>query len=147
LDEAVKIKDWLSTKFADERVRYILVGAVNTLFGFLFFVGSYLLLKDYAHYLVIFLFVQVVAVTFSHFMQRKIVWKSNAVYFPELMRFSLTYVFAAILNVGLLWLSQEFFSQTVLLSQFIIGTLLIPVMFLFQKYWTFHSRHEHKKNS
>lgn len=143
----MNLKDWFSAKFADERVRYLLVGAMNTLFGFLFFVGSYLLLEDYAHYLVIFLFVQVVAVTFSHFMQRKIVWKSNAVYFPELMRFSSTYVFAAFLNAGLLWLSQELFSQTVLLSQFIIGTLLIPLMYVLQKYWTFQSRHEFKKDS
>ena len=142
MDAALNLNYWFSTKFADERVRYILVGAVNTLFGFLFFVCSYFLLEDYAHYLVIFLFVQVVAVTFSHFMQRKIVWKSNAFYFPELMRFSSTYIFAAFLNAGLLWLSQEFFSETVLLSQFIIGTLLIPLMYVFQKYWTFHSMHQ-----
>lgn len=142
----MNLKHWFSAKFADERVRYILVGVVNTLFGFLFFVGSYFLLEDYAHYLVIFLFVQVVAVTFSHFMQRRIVWKSNAGYFPELMRFSSTYVFAAFLNAGLLWLSQEFFSRTVLLSQFIIGTLLIPLMYVLQKYWTFHSKHEEHKD-
>lgn len=133
----MKPRDWFSTKFADERVRYILVGAINTLFGFLLFTGLYYLLIETLNYIGIFVLTQVIAITFSHFMQRNFVWRTKNRYSKELVKFASTYVTLSAVNIVLLAFAVEYVKLPTLSSQYAIGFLLIIVTFFFQKYWIF----------
>ena len=135
----MKLRDWLSTKFADERVRYILVGAINTAFGFLMFTGLYYSLNEVMNYIFIIAITQVIAITFSHFMQRRFVWRTKNRYSKELAKFASTYFSLSLVNIALLSFAVEYLELPTLSSQYVIGFLLIIVTFFFQKYWIFRN--------
>jgi putative flippase GtrA len=139
MDEALKLMDWFSAKFADERVRYLLFGALNTAFGFSLFTGLYFLLVEKVHYIFIFIITQIIAVTFSHFTQRKFVWKSKKSYRNELAKFGTTYLLASIANILLLAVAVEYLEFSTLYSQYTIGVAIIMATYLFQKHWVFRT--------
>lgn len=133
----MKLKVWFSSKFADERVRYLFVGAMNTLFGFSLFTALFFSLSKFLHYIWIYILTQVIAVIFSHFTQRHYVWHSAEDYLLELSRFAATYVVVSIANIALLTTAVEVLDLSALTSQYVIGILLILSTFFFQKYWVF----------
>jgi hypothetical protein len=75
----------------DPRAKFLLVGFLNTVAGFVIFTVLYMVLKDQISYLAILLITQVLAVMFSHSTQRILVWKSTGSYAFELVRFSGSY--------------------------------------------------------
>ncbi len=133
----MNLKDWFSSKFADERVRYIFIGVINTVFGFLLFTALFFSLNKFLHYIWIYILTQVIAVTFSHFTQRHYVWHSAEDYLSELSRFAATYVVVSFANIALLTFAVEVLDLSALTSQYVIGLLLILSTFFFQKYWVF----------
>jgi putative flippase GtrA len=122
---------------SDQRSRYLIVGGINTAFGFVFFTLVYYLIEGKTHYLVIFLFSQIISICFSHATQRRFVWYSNSNYRVELAKFFSAYLVATSINVVLLTASQEIFRTPIVLSQFIIGIGIIILMYYVQKNWTF----------
>jgi len=139
MDEPMKLQDWFSAKLGDERVRYLLVGGVNTMFGFILFTVTYLVFSNQLSYLVIFLISQFVAVAFSHFTQRHYVWRSTKEYKNELVKFSASYVLVSILNLVLLAIAVDLFAWSVLVSQYSIGIVLILGNYFTQKHWVFRN--------
>ena len=137
MDEKMKIKDWFSAKFVDERFRFVFIGAINTAFGFLLFTVLYFLLDRKIHYILIFSTTQVIAVVFSHFMQRNFVWHSEKSYIKELAKFGATYVVVSIANVLLLTVAVEYLEFSTLYSQYAIGFALIVTTYFSQKHWVF----------
>lgn len=133
----MNLKDWFAAKFADERVRYILIGVLNTAFGFLLFTGLYFSLNKFLHYVWIYILTQVIAVSFSHLTQRNFVWHTSENYFKELARFAATYIVVSLVNIALLTLAVEVLDFSALISQYVIGLLLILSTFFSQKYWVF----------
>ncbi len=135
----MNLKHWFSAKFADERVRYLIFGALNTAFGFLLFTGLYFLLVEKVHYIAIFIITQAIAVIFSHFTQRNFVWKSKKSYKKELAKFGTTYLLASIANVMLLVTAVEYLEFSALYSQYAIGFAIIMATYFSQKYWVFRA--------
>ena len=127
----------------DQKLRYLIVGGINTVFGFTFFTLTYLFLEGKLHYVLIFLVSQIVSICFSHYSQRKFVWHSRSNYVSELIRFASAYLVATIFNVILLAASQEIVGAPILLSQFSIGIGIVVIMFFVQKHWTFSKSNEH----
>jgi putative flippase GtrA len=121
----------------DVRSRFLLVGIVNTVVGFAIFTSLYFVLEDEVSYMLILLLSQIVAVMFSHSTQRNLVWKSESDYLPELTKFASSYLLITVVNLVLLRISVDFMDHPVLTSQYVIGALLIVVMFLVQKKWIF----------
>ncbi len=128
---------------SDQRSRYLIVGGVNTAFGFALFTVLYLTLKGYFSYLIIFVFSQIIAVVFSHFTQRRFVWDSETSYRFELFKFAATYLFISTLNLVLLAAAINFMHFPVLQSQYLIGILLITISFFLQRRFVFF---ENSKN-
>lgn len=121
----------------DQRSRYLIVGGVNTVFGFALFTGVFLLFENKFNYLTIFVFCQVVAVLFSHSMQRRFVWRTEVGYLVELFKFSASYFFISVINILLLAVAKERLNFPVLYSQYTIGFSLILAMYFIQKTWVF----------
>ena len=119
--------------FEDARLKFLLVGFLNTIAGFVIFTGLYFILKDQISYMLILLITQVFAVTFSHSTQRSLVWKSTASYLPEFFRFSASYSVIGIVNLVLLHIAVDFMNYPVLFSQFVIGIILILTNYIIQK--------------
>ena len=121
----------------DQRSQYLIVGGVNTVFGFALFTGVFLMFEYQFNYLAIFAFCQVVAVLFSHSMQRRFVWRTEVAYHVELFKFSASYFFISVINLLLLAVAKERLNFPVLYSQYTIGFFLILATYFVQKKWVF----------
>ena len=121
----------------DQRSQYLIVGGVNTVFGFALFTGVFLMFEYQFNYLAIFVFCQVVAVLFSHSMQRRFVWRTEVAYHVELFKFSASYFFISVINLLLLAVAKERLNFPVLYSQYTIGFFLILATYFVQKKWVF----------
>jgi putative flippase GtrA len=124
---------------ADKRFRFVIIGGVNTFFGFVLFTGFYALFHKNTHYLFIFLISQIWAVIFSHFTQRNYVWESDKRYFSELAKFSTSYGIVSFLNIILLATAVELLDFPVLISQYLIGFCLTISSYFIQKYFVFRN--------
>lgn len=129
----------LKELFTDRRFRYLFVGGINTAFGFIFFTSVYLAFEEEFNYLAIFIFCQIVAVLFSHSMQRKFVWRSELAFRGELLKFGITFLVISLINILLLAVAKEMFNFSVLVSQYTIGFSLILATYFVQKKWVFKS--------
>ena len=128
---------WKKTLLKDTRTKFLLIGFLNTIAGFVIFTALYFVLKDQISDLIIVLITQVLAVMFSHSTQRILVWKSTESYILEFVRFSATYAAIGLVNLALLRISVETMNFPVLSSQYAIGTLLILVNYFAQKHLIF----------
>jgi putative flippase GtrA len=111
-------------------VRYLLVGAWNTVFGYGLFAGLQLALGDQVHYLVLLLVATVVSVLQAFVLYRTWVFAVHGPWLPDLGRFSLVYVGAFVANLGLLPLLVELAHLPVLLAQaFVVGGTVVASFF------------------
>ena len=74
------------------KLRFLVVGGWNTLFGYLSFYVLYLLAADRLHYLIIAILAHFVAVTQSYVMQRRLVSRSDAPVASEFLRFNVSLI-------------------------------------------------------
>jgi len=123
-----------STKF-----RYLIVGAWNTLFGIALFAVLLKYFENGLGYIGVLSVATPVAVVQSHLSQRIFVWKSNAEYKSELLRFGLVYFAQYLSNLALLFVAVDIFHFDVLASQVSIAIGLVAVTFIVNKRWTFKS--------
>lgn len=128
---------WNRVLLEDIRTKFVAVGVVNTLAGFGIFTLFYFVLNEKLSYLMILIISQIFAVIFSHSTQRKFVWKSKQLFFPELAKFGSSYVLITFVNIVLLSLAVEWLDLPVLLSQYMIGAILVLSMYFIQKKWVF----------
>ena len=128
-----------ATIMGGTQVRYIVVGGWNTVFGLAVFAALWWLLESVIGYGVILLVCQVIATVQAHWAQRRFVWRSEAQFWPELMRFSMVYVAAYFANLGLLALCVEVIGWPVLQSQVAVTILMVVVTYSINKAWTFRS--------
>src|SRR5207244_2577363 len=107
-------------RLAGRPLRYLIVGAWNTLFGLVFFSLLYLLFGTSLGYVAVLTLAMVVAVLQSHATQRRFVWRSRSPYLHELMRFSAVYVGTYVANLILLTLAVDGLDFAVLPTQWAI---------------------------
>ncbi len=95
---------WLLTVLKDRRVAFLLVGAVNTAVGGLWFVLFDTLLGAWwngaGHYVALVL-TYVAAILFAFVLYRTVVFRVHGHWWRDLVRFSSVYVFSFFLNLAL----------------------------------------------
>jgi len=117
--------------------RYILVGSWNMFFGITVFTIIYLIIGSDKSYILVAAIAHPIGVTQSHFTQRKIVWKSESKYLPELLKFGIVQTQGFVSTLLLMMFFIEIFEFSVIFSQ-IIGTIIVTIVtFILMKYWTF----------
>lgn len=87
--------------------RYVLVGIYNTAVGYAIFVALFWLLESWAHYLPIAVASHVVSVTHSFIMHRRFVFRSQADWLPELVRFHISSIAVFLFSAAILVLLVE----------------------------------------
>lgn len=123
----------------NEKLRFLIVGAYNTAFGYAAFVGLYFLLHDYWHYLAISLLSYVIAITNSFILQRKIVFRAQDALLPSFLRFNLSTAAALLFSMAGMALLVEAFSINPLLAQALVTCTTVVISFLLHRYYTFPS--------
>ena len=127
-------------------LRYLLIGAWNSVFGFLtFFLFIQWFDSESGHFLALTLS-YVLSIVQSHAMQRRYVWESRAPYILELSRFSYSYVAQYGLNTFGLFVCVNLLDMSATLSQILLVAVLTISFFFVNKNLVFKSLEVHVKS-
>jgi putative flippase GtrA len=127
------------------KVRFILVGIWNTIFGYLVFVGFDYLFNlffspRYVAYMTAALLSNVIAVTHAYFFHKHLTFKSRArgrAAVGEYLRFYTTYLFTSIISLILLPVCVEFFKLDPKIVAAVMTLLMTFVSFISHNHFSF----------
>lgn len=125
----------------DKRVRYLLAGGWNTLFGYCVGVLFYYLLHNYLHTLVIIVLANILNISMSFLTYKIFVFKTRGNWLSEYVRCYVVYGNIAIVGMLLIWVMVDFFMVPFWIAQALI--LLITVIISYVA----HARFTFKKNA
>lgn len=122
-----------------QKLRFVAVGAWNTVFAYLAFSGLYVWLHSRLHYLVISVLAHLLAVTNAFICQRSLVFHSRAAWLPAFLRFNLVQLL--VLGWGLLGLSAmvEVLHIHPLLSQLFVMVIAVVVSYVLNRTYAFRA--------
>jgi putative flippase GtrA len=112
------------------KLRFLVVGGWNTLFGYLSFYVLYVLAADHLHYLVIAVIAHFVAVTQSYVMQRRLVFRSDAPVAGEFLRFNASLVGTLLFGLLAMALLVEAAGLSPLVAQAIVIVMSVILSYL-----------------
>ena len=104
-------------KVHEEKIRYLLAGSWNTVFGYAAFAAMFFFWGNNIHYMAIMIISYIVSISNAYISYKFFVFKTKGNYLREYLRFYLVYGFAFILNIIMLPLSVEIFQINPLISQ------------------------------
>lgn len=110
-------------------VRFLLVGGVNTAFGYSSFAALYFCLSRFVHYLVIVLISTVVNVTFSYLTYKFLVFQTHGDYLREYLRFYAVYAVPIGLGVVLFPACIELLHMNAYLAQAAVMAVTVAVSY------------------
>lgn len=120
-----------------ERLRYLLVGIWNTVFGYFIGVLTLKLLGDTFHTVGATVVANVISITMSFLTYKTLVFRSKGSWVREYLRAYLVYGLTAILNIFLIWILVDFFVVNIWIAQFYSISITIFVSYLGHKCYTF----------
>lgn len=124
----------------EQKLRYLAVGAWNTLFGYGLFALLQLTLGHEISYMVLIVASTLVAILNAFLMYRTLVFKVRGHFFTDLWRFSLVYLVALAINLIVLPLLVAGAHVPVLMAQaFIVGGTVVA-SFLAHRDFSFRRR-------
>jgi len=121
----------------EQGLRFLIVGAFNTAFGFGLFALMLHLAGDEVHYLVVLVFAMIVAVLVAFAAYRTFVFRVRGNVLRDLGRFSLVYVGVLAANVIALPLLVEVAGLPILIAQAIIVVGTVVANFLLHRSFSF----------
>jgi putative flippase GtrA len=134
---AIKILSYL----ADQKVRYIIAGGWNALFGFALFTTAWVLFGKHIHYLILTIIVNEIATINSFISQRYFVFgSSHHGIVVELLRFHLVHL-SALLGITIqMWVFVDYCHIHPILA--VSGALILTTLcsYFAHKYFTFKSK-------
>lgn len=129
--------DALRTRLADQRVRFVIVGAWNTLFGYLAFLTLYACLHDSLHYLIIGVLAHFVAVVQAFTAHRVFVFRSHAGWVAEFARFNLVQLASLCYGLAGLWLLVSIAHLNPLVAQGAVLLTAVALTYIAHRRFTF----------
>ena len=125
----------------NQRIRYLLAGGWNTIFGYGLGVGLYLWLSPWFHVTVIGLVAGIFAISMSFLTYKVFVFKTEGNWLREYARSYVVYGGSTLISTGLLW----FFVDQVHLPIWVAQALAIVVTVIIS--YLGHSRYTFKRDS
>lgn len=120
-----------------KKLRYLVIGAWNTLAGYLIFAGLYLTLGHYAGYMIIALASHLISVTQSFLTQRHIVFRSTGKWAHEYMRFHLAHLGSLLIALVTLPIMVEIFATPPLIAQGVLTAGIVLASYFVHQHFTF----------
>jgi putative flippase GtrA len=120
-----------------QKLRYLVVGALNTGVGYGIGVGSYMLGHPHLSIITIGIVSNVLAITFSFVTYKCLVFQTQGQWLREYARAYLVYGGTALLGVALLWLLVGQLALSIWFAQAIIIVITILISYLGHSRFTF----------
>ena len=124
----------------EEKVRYLIVGGWNTVFGYAAFAALYFLLRNFLHYTFVLVISYIFGITNAYICYKFFVFKTKGNYLREYLRFYLIYGIAFIINLALLPIAVEFLKLSPLLSQGGIVFFTVAISYFGHKNFSFKGK-------
>lgn len=121
----------------NERLRFLVIGAWNTLFGYLAYVALYALLNDKVHYLVIGLAAHAIGMVNAFACHRLLVFRSRGGLVADFVRFNVSQLVVAGLGLIALWCLVDGLGMTPLPAQALVVAIAVVLSYLAHRYFTF----------
>jgi putative flippase GtrA len=125
-----------------QQVRYLLVGAWNTVFGYGAYALLYWLLHKDMSYVLILIPSTVIAITQNYFGYKFIVFRTQGNYVREYLKTYLVYGSAFLINLGALPLLVEVAGLPPLAAQALIMAVTVVLSYFFYKHYAFRPRRD-----
>lgn len=119
-------------------LRYLIVGGMNTLFGYSLGVGLYLALSPILHILIIGVIGNVIGITFSFITYKGLVFQTRGDWLMEYLKSYLVYGGSAALGIPVLWLLVDGLAIPIWLAQALAMSITIMVSYIGHDRFTFH---------
>ena len=129
----------------DKRVAFLIVGAANTLIGFLwytFFLWAFHALP--AGYMIALVAAQIVSVLCAFVLYRRFVFRVRGHVWRDLIRFSSVYAVSFGINLVALPILVEVVGMNPLVSQVVIVVITTIVSYVGHNYFSFRRKHENQ---
>lgn len=124
----------------NERVRFLVVGAYNTLFGYAAFAVLYTWLHETMHYLAIAVIGQVIAVINAFFAHRILVFRARGNLLADFVRFNITTLGSTAIGLAGLAVLVDLGGVHPLLAQGIVLAVTVVITYVAHKLYTFAHR-------
>ena len=124
----------------NERVRFLAVGAYNTLFGYAAFALLYTLLHETMHYLVIAVIGHVIAVINAFFAHRILVFRARGKLLADFVRFNITTLGSTAIGLAGLAVLVDFGGIHPLIAQGIVLAVTVVITYIAHSLYTFARR-------
>ena len=125
-----------------EQVLYLMIGAWNTVFGYLIWALFQYLLHDYIYYLVILVLAWFPAVLNAYIGYRVVVFRSKGSVWRELPRFSLVYVGTLVVSLIGLPILLRVLPFSIYVTQALFTAAMVVASYLAHKFFSFKHREE-----
>jgi len=112
-----------------QKIAYLIVGAWNTVFGFLSFMCLYLFFFKHIHYLIILIVSNILSITNAYLCYKYLVFKTKGNYLREYIRFYFIYGFAFCINILLLPVFVEIMHFTPVYAQGILVVFTVIISY------------------
>lgn len=122
-----------------ESFKFLLIGLINTLFGFFFSILLFKLLKGLHATVFIAVLANLISIIFSFVMYKLFVFNSKGNWFFELIKCFMVYLNISIINVILLTVLVDVFFWRVWIAQFSVTLLAAFLSYVSHKKFTFKS--------
>lgn len=124
----------------EQKLRYLIIGGWNTVFGYGIFAGLYFWLEGFIHYLVILSISYVLSITNAYIGYKLFVFKTRGNILREYFRFYLVYGVSFIFNLATLPLFVETLRFNMYVAQAIVTLITILGSYLLHKNFSFKGK-------
>lgn len=124
----------------DEKLRYLFVGGVNTVFGYISGIFLYNFLSPIFHIISIAIMVNIINISFSFLTYKLVVFKTKSVWWQEYFRSYLVYGLSALINIGLIWILVGVLKIPFWIAQGVLVLLTVVFSYLGHSKFTFANR-------
>ena len=121
----------------DQRLAFLVIGGVNTVLSYGFFVGFEILLGDRTGYIVALVLTHLASVPCAFLLYRWFVFRVRGNFLRDLGRFELVYLSAFLMNLAVLPILVEWANLPVIAAQTIVVLISVGVTFFGHKHFSF----------
>jgi putative flippase GtrA len=122
-------KNTISRLKEDQRVRYLAVGAGNTLFGYLVSNILYYTLSKYLHVMIITTIAIILSISLAFFCYKKLVFRTKGNWLREYLRCWAVYGIGAILSILAMWGLVDGLELPFWLAQGLVMGLIVVISY------------------
>lgn len=124
----------------EEKIRYLIIGGWNTLFGYGVFSGLYFWLSGSIHYLVILSLSYIISITNTYIGYKLFVFRTKGDILREYFRFYLVYGVSFLVNLASLPVLLEILHLNMYVAQALITLLTVIGSYVLHKNFSFKGK-------